>query len=47
MPEHFEKNKEKYAEVAATVFADCEQGELLHWIFGGNWDELAAHFVDL
>lgn len=46
-PAHYEKNKDKYAEVTATIFRDCEEGLMIYWIFSGLWDELANHFVDL
>lgn len=46
-PAHFEKNKAKYAEHTATIFQDCEEGNMIHWIFAGDWDSLAEHFVDL
>merc|ERR1712146_797843 len=31
----------------ATIFRDCEEGELLHWLLSKQWDVLAEHFVDL
>lgn len=32
---------------ATAVFGDCEQGMLIHWMFGRKWDEMTDHFVDL
>lgn len=46
-PKHFEEHKHLYAACTATIFRDCEQGLLLKWLFENNWDEMAAHFVDL
>jgi len=46
-PKHFEKHKDKYIECNASVFKDCEEGMMIHFIFGGLWDKLAEHFVDL
>merc|ERR1711971_1112231 len=46
-PAHFESNKDKYAEVTATIFRDCEEGLIIQWMFSGDWDALAEHFVDL
>eukprot|EP00931_Biecheleriopsis_adriatica_P064127 TRINITY_DN38966_c0_g1_i1.p1 TRINITY_DN38966_c0_g1~~TRINITY_DN38966_c0_g1_i1.p1 ORF type:complete len:459 (-),score=64.86 TRINITY_DN38966_c0_g1_i1:69-1325(-) len=47
VPAYFEKTKAKYAAVNATIFQNCQQGDLLHWWFAGEWDKLAEHFVDL
>jgi len=47
MPKSFEIHLDKYVECRATVFADCEQGKLIAWMFGSDWDTLADHFVDL
>jgi len=47
MPAHFEKNKEHYAACTATIFRDTEEGMLLRWLFEGNFDAMAEHFVDL
>eukprot|EP01095_Lingulamoeba_sp_RSL-Kostka_P011735 TRINITY_DN454_c2_g1_i1.p1 TRINITY_DN454_c2_g1~~TRINITY_DN454_c2_g1_i1.p1 ORF type:complete len:443 (-),score=122.29 TRINITY_DN454_c2_g1_i1:149-1477(-) len=46
-PQYFEDHKEDYAKCNATIFADCEEGQLLFWCLAGKWDELAEHFVDL
>jgi len=46
-PAHFEKNKEHYASVTATIFRDTEEGMLLKWLFERNFDMMAEHFVDL
>lgn len=46
-PAHFEKHREQYAAVTATIFRDTEEGMLLRWMFEQNWDAMAAHFVDL
>lgn len=47
MPKSFYDNIDKYVECRATVFGDCEQGMLINWIFGQQWDTLTDHFVDL
>ncbi|EDQ84463.1 uncharacterized protein MONBRDRAFT_39277 [Monosiga brevicollis MX1] len=46
-PAHYERNKANYAASKATIFRDCEEGELLHWLLSKQWDVLAEHFVDL
>jgi len=46
-PAHFERNRDKYAAVTATIFRDTEEGKLLQWMFERNWDAMAEHFVDL
>ena len=47
MPQHFEDNKDQYRRDKASTFADCEEGEMVAWLFGVEWDVLANHFVDL
>jgi len=46
-PAHFEKNRDKYAAVNATIFRDTEEGMLLTFLFQKDWDSMAKHFVDL
>lgn len=46
-PKHYEENKHIYAQNKATIFEDTEEGAMLFWMLSGNWDQLAAHFVDL
>lgn len=46
-PKHFEQHKHLYAACTATIFQNTEQGMLLKWLFEQNWDQMAAHFVDL
>mmetsp|Transcript_76462 Transcript_76462/g.231795 ORF Transcript_76462/g.231795 Transcript_76462/m.231795 type:complete len:528 (+) Transcript_76462:56-1639(+) len=46
-PKHFEERKEEYAKVYATIFRDTEEGMLIKWFFENNFDQMAAHFVDL
>lgn len=47
VPAHYEKTVHRYAEVTASVFRDCEEGEMVYWLFANKWDLLAEHFVDL
>lgn len=47
VPKFFEETKHKYKECTATIFRDCEEGELVYWQFANKWDLLASHFVDL
>ena len=47
MPDSFHDNIDKYTACRATVFGDCEQGQLIYWIFGAKWDLLTDHFIDL
>lgn len=47
MPQSFYQNIDNYVACRATVFGDCEQGMLINWIFGQQWDTLTDHFVDL
>ncbi|KAL9657441.1 hypothetical protein ABK040_016710 [Willaertia magna] len=44
---HYDDHEKEYQENMATIFTDCEEGVLLYWVFSGNWDEIAAHFIDL
>uniref|UniRef100_A0A7S2HBV5 Fatty acid desaturase domain-containing protein n=2 Tax=Helicotheca tamesis TaxID=374047 RepID=A0A7S2HBV5_9STRA len=46
-PKHFEMEKQKYVKCRATIFADCEEGQICYWMFSALWDEMANHFVDL
>lgn len=46
-PEYYEKYREQYRTYNATIFRDCEEGQMLYWLFKGDWDELARHMVDL
>eukprot|EP01126_Amoeba_proteus_P067482 TRINITY_DN997_c0_g1_i1.p1 TRINITY_DN997_c0_g1~~TRINITY_DN997_c0_g1_i1.p1 ORF type:complete len:322 (-),score=53.12 TRINITY_DN997_c0_g1_i1:59-1024(-) len=46
-PSNYELHKHEYAKWNATLFTDCEEGEMLYWLFSQQWDELANHFVDL
>jgi hypothetical protein len=46
-PAHYEQHKSEYIRNQATIFTDCEEGEMLYWLFSEKWDELASHFVDL
>jgi len=47
MPQNFEDNIERYNECRATIFGDCEQGDLFYWLMGTKWDGLTSSFVDL
>jgi len=47
VPAYFEKTKHLYAKNKATIFQNTEEGLLLAMLFGGKWDDLARHFVDL
>eukprot|EP01063_Lacrimia_lanifica_P004084 TRINITY_DN12280_c0_g1_i1.p1 TRINITY_DN12280_c0_g1~~TRINITY_DN12280_c0_g1_i1.p1 ORF type:complete len:496 (+),score=168.56 TRINITY_DN12280_c0_g1_i1:79-1566(+) len=47
MPKSFDAHKEEYTRCRATVFADCEEGQIIAWMFGADWDGMANHFVDL
>lgn len=47
MPESFESQIDKYVECRASVFGDCEQGQMIYWMFAYKWDDLTDHFVDL
>lgn len=47
MPDSLEQYLDKYIECRATIFAECEQGKLIAWIFSKAWDTLTDHFVDL
>lgn len=44
---HYENHKDEYVRCRATVFRDCEEGQMLYWMLAQKWDELAAHFVDV
>ena len=44
---HYDEHEQEYKQNDATIFTDCEEGVLLYWVFSGNWDEIANHFMDL
>jgi len=44
---HYDSHEKEYGDNVATIFNDCEEGVLLYWVFSGNWDEIASHFVDM
>mmetsp|Transcript_27926 Transcript_27926/g.41558 ORF Transcript_27926/g.41558 Transcript_27926/m.41558 type:complete len:541 (-) Transcript_27926:265-1887(-) len=46
-PQHFALEKPKYVKCRATIFADCEQGQMCYWMFSQRWDDMTNHFVDL
>ena len=45
--DHYDDHESEYGENQATIFTDCEEGVLLYWVFSGQWDEIASHFVDM
>ena len=47
IPKHYQAHVELYRKYQATIFEDCEQGEMLFWLLAKKWDLLAQHFVDL
>eukprot|EP00692_Jakoba_bahamiensis_P001163 EC684886.1.p2 GENE.EC684886.1~~EC684886.1.p2 ORF type:complete len:165 (+),score=53.15 EC684886.1:3-497(+) len=44
---HYDTHKDEYVKHRATVFRDCEEGQMLYWMLSRQWDELAKHFVDM
>eukprot|EP00929_Paragymnodinium_shiwhaense_P030283 TRINITY_DN17187_c0_g1_i1.p1 TRINITY_DN17187_c0_g1~~TRINITY_DN17187_c0_g1_i1.p1 ORF type:complete len:469 (+),score=79.21 TRINITY_DN17187_c0_g1_i1:101-1507(+) len=47
VPDQYWKDIDKYKACTATIFRDTEQGMLIKWLLGQEWDEMAKHFVDL
>mmetsp|Transcript_8934 Transcript_8934/g.27658 ORF Transcript_8934/g.27658 Transcript_8934/m.27658 type:complete len:446 (-) Transcript_8934:60-1397(-) len=47
VPDHYQKHVHVYEKQRATIFENTEEGEMLYWMFSGQWNELAKHFVDL
>jgi len=46
-PAHYQQHIEEYKKHQATIFTKCEEGLMLYWLWSGQWDVLADHFVDL
>ena len=46
-PTYYQESIEEYKKYNATIFTDCEEGQMIYWLFTENWDEMAAHMVDL
>ena len=46
-PDLYKDSIEEYRKYNATIFTDCEEGQMIYWLFSENWDEMAAHMVDL
>ena len=47
VPDYFEKDKANYMKYNATIFEGLDEGRLIHFLFAGDWDSMAKHFVDL
>jgi len=47
IPDYFEKDKNNYAKYNATIFEKLDEGRLIHFLFAGDFDSMAKHFVDL
>ncbi len=46
-PTIYRDMQNEYRKYNATVFRDCEEGQMLYWLFSAKWDDLADHMVDL